>query len=73
MTQLLVNILSSYLGFRGQFVFISLEDNLFTNSVISYYMCKIGEVRDYEIKEAYEKLCNEGILKDEFKVVERND
>lgn len=34
-------------------------------------MCKIREVGDYEMREAYEKLCNEGILKDEFKVVER--
>lgn len=35
------------------------------------YMCKIRELWDYEIKEAYEKLCNGGILKDEFKIVER--
>lgn len=36
------------------------------HDVRSCYMCKIGEARDYEIREAYEKLCNEGILKEKF-------
>lgn len=44
---------------------------IMTHDVISFYMCKVGEVRDYEIREAYEKLCDEGTLKDEFKIVER--
>lgn len=34
-------------------------------------MCKIREVGDYEIQEAYEKLCDEGFLKEEFKIIER--
>lgn len=34
-------------------------------------MCKIGEVGDYEIRAVYQKLCDEGILKDEFKIIKR--
>ena len=34
-------------------------------------MCKIGEVGNYEIREYYEKMCNEGILKHKFQIVER--
>ena len=30
------------------------------HDVWSCYMCKIGEVGDYEIQEAYEKFCDEG-------------
>ena len=33
------------------------------HDVRSCYMWKIGEVGDFEIREAYEKLRNEGILK----------
>ena len=43
------------------------------HDVRSCYMCKIKEVGDYEIREAYEKLCNEVILKEEFKIVERKE
>lgn len=39
--------------------------------VWSLYMCKVGEAGDYEICEAYEKLCEEGILKEELKFIER--
>lgn len=41
------------------------------HDVGSYYMCTIGEIGDYEIREAYDKLCNGGIMKDELKFVER--
>ena len=41
------------------------------HDVRRYYMCNIGEVRDYDIREAFENLCNEAIFKDEFKFVER--
>ena len=33
------------------------------HDVRSFYMYETREVGDYEIKEAYEKLCNEGTLK----------
>lgn len=36
------------------------------HDVRSWYMCKIGEVGDYKIRKVYEKLCNEGTLKDKF-------
>ena len=41
------------------------------HDVRSCYMCKVKEVGDYEIREAYEKLCDEGTLKDQFKTIER--
>ena len=41
------------------------------HDVRSYYVWKIREVGDYEIKETYEKLCIDGILKDEFQIIER--
>lgn len=41
------------------------------HDVKRFYMCNIEEVGDYKIREAYDNLCNEGILKVEFKVVER--
>ena len=41
------------------------------HDVRSCYICKIGEVGDYEIREGYEKLCNEGTLKEKFQIVER--
>lgn len=53
------------------------ELSLIPNKVImihdvqSCYMCEIGKFGDYEICVAYEKLCNECKLKDEFKIVER--
>lgn len=50
----------------------SIEPKVITiHNVWSCYMYKIGEFVDYEIHVAYEKLCDEGILKDEFKIVER--
>lgn len=45
---------------------------LMINDVCSCYMCKIGEIGDYELREAYDKLGNNGVLKDEHqKVIER--
>ena len=35
------------------------------------YNCKIGGIGDMEISQAYEKLCENDILKEEFKIVER--
>ena len=35
------------------------------------YNCKIGAIGDIEIREAYDRLCVNGVLKDEFKIVER--
>ena len=35
------------------------------------YNYKIGTIGDLEIFEAYEKLCDNGILKDEFQIVEK--
>lgn len=34
------------------------------------YNCKIGSIGDMEINQAYEKLCDNGVLKEEFKIVE---
>ena len=35
------------------------------------YNCKIGAIGDLEIFNAFDKLCDKGILKDEFLVVEK--
>ena len=35
------------------------------------YNCKIGGIGDMEIREAYERLCVDRFLKDEYKIVER--
>lgn len=32
-------------------------------------MYKIGEVGDMELREAYGKLCDNGVLKEEYKIV----
>ena len=38
---------------------------------LKIYNYKIREIGDMEIREAYDKLCENGILKEEFKIVER--
>lgn len=35
------------------------------------YNCKIGGIRDIKIRQEYDKLCENRVLKDEFKIVER--
>ena len=35
------------------------------------YNYKIGGIGDMEIREAYDKLCKNGVLKEEFKIVKR--
>ena len=34
------------------------------------YNCKIGAIRDMEISQAYDRLCENGVLKEEYKIVE---
>src|SRR5271155_2899602 len=34
------------------------------------YTCKIGSIGDLEISQAYEKLCVDGVLKEEYKIAE---
>ena len=43
--------------------------DIMIHDVKSCYMCTIGKVGDYRIREFYEKLYNEGILKDEFQII----
>ena len=38
--------------------------------VRKFYNCNIGAIGDMEIREVYDKLCVDGALKDEFKIVE---
>lgn len=35
------------------------------------YNCKIGAIGEMEISQAYDRLCENGFLKDEFKIAER--
>ena len=39
------------------------------HDVCSCYMCKVGEIEYYELWNAYDKLCENGILGDENKIV----
>ena len=39
--------------------------------VCKFYNCKLGAIGDLEIANAYEKLCVDGKLKDEFFIVEK--
>ena len=35
------------------------------------YTCKVGSIGDMDIRETYGKLCENGVLKDELKIVKR--
>ena len=35
------------------------------------YNCKVGGIGDMEMRQAYDRLCDNGVLKEEFKIVER--
>ena len=39
--------------------------------VCKCYNCKVGSVGDMELRDAYENLCDNGILKEEYKIVEK--
>ena len=39
--------------------------------VCKCYNCKVGSVGDMELRDAYDKLCDNGILKEEYKIVEK--
>ena len=44
---------------------------LMIQDVIKCCNCKIGSIRDMEIREAYRKLCENGVLREKFKIVEK--
>lgn len=46
-----------------------LENVLIMNDIRSCYMCKVREIRDYKIREVYDKLCDNGVLKLKYKLV----
>ena len=35
------------------------------------YNCKIGSIGEIEIRDAYKKMCENGVLKEEYKIVEK--
>ena len=35
------------------------------------YICKVGSVGDMELRDAYDKLCDNGVLKEEYNIVEK--
>ena len=35
------------------------------------YNCKVGSIGDMELRDAYDKLYDNGILKEEYKIVEK--
>ena len=48
-----------------------LDKVVMVQDVRKCYNCKIGAIGDLEISNAYEKLCDNGKLKDEFSIVEK--
>ena len=49
-----------------------IPDKVFmVQDVRKLYNCKIGALGDLEIFNAFEKLCDKGILKDEFSIVQK--
>ena len=44
---------------------------LMMNNVRNCHMCNIREIGDLEIREAFGKLCENGVLKNEFKIIEK--
>ena len=39
--------------------------------VCKCYNCKVGGVGDMELRDAYDKLCDNGVLKEEYSIVEK--
>ena len=35
------------------------------------YNCKVGSIGDLELREAYDRLCDNGVLRDEYQIVEK--
>lgn len=44
---------------------------LMIQDVRNYYTCKIGSIGDMKIRGIYGKLCENGALKEEFKIFEK--
>ena len=40
------------------------------NDVCECYVWQIGEVKYFELRETYGKLCENGVLNDEYKIIE---
>ena len=39
--------------------------------VRKFYNCKVGSIGDLELREAYDRLCENGKLKEEYQIVEK--
>ena len=39
--------------------------------VRKWYNCKVGSIGDMELRDAYDKLCDNGVLKEEFSIFEK--
>ena len=44
---------------------------LMVQDVKKHYNCKIGSIRDMEIRKACDRLCKNSVLKEEYKIVEK--
>lgn len=42
---------------------------LMINNLRRCYICKIGEINDLKLREAYNKLFDNGVLREEYKIV----
>ena len=50
---------------------IILPKVMMVQDVRKCYNCRVGEIGDMEMHQAYDKLCENGVLKEEFQIVER--
>ena len=48
-----------------------LPNVIMVQDVRKCYNCKIGGIGDMEIRDAYKKLCENGVLKKEYKIIEK--
>ena len=44
---------------------------LIMQDIRKFYSCKISNIQDMEIRKDYDKLCDNGVLKEEFKIIEK--
>lgn len=48
----------------------SIPTNVFMiNDIYRCYMCKVREIGDFELRQSYDKLCGNGVLKDEYNIM----
>ena len=61
----------SYKNYPIGSLFIILDKVVMVQDVCKFYNCKVGAIGDLEISNAFDKLCDNGKLKEEFSIIEK--